>query len=285
MSIRNKLYLLSESDQKDKWLNMPLSTPSRPILQKTNVNTPTAPATTTMKPHPDSEKKSTLGLKRQLSSSSALSGNGTTAAPGTAALKKAKPVRCITHSERMVKATRSKYRPFFTPSLDEGTDSPRSSPLKDDHVCRLEYPGTGDYENFLLLKPVTLNARQDDVEDDNDEYHPVNDIYQTAFWIYDCYLTPSQQERLGDASQGIMRNLTKYRNRRNGPGFAQAVDAFNKVIKEFKLSGDIHKNAKEMRHPSYDLTCHILYQVYSRTVAHQADALNNYQGKNKPTIV
>lgn len=34
----------------------------------------------------------------------------------------------------------------FTPSLDEGTDSPRSSPLKDDHVFRLEYPGTGDYE-------------------------------------------------------------------------------------------------------------------------------------------
>ncbi|KAI8333108.1 histone methylation protein DOT1-domain-containing protein [Chlamydoabsidia padenii] len=216
------------------------------------------------------------GLKRQLSST-VLPGNGTSITTAPPTYKKAKPVRCITHSERMVKATRSKYRPFFIPSQDEADDSSRSSPFKDDHVCTLEYPGAGEYENFLLLKPVKLNARQDDVEEDHDEYHPVNDIYQTAFWIHDCYLTPLQQEGLGDHSHGIMRNLTKYRNRRDGRGFAQAVQDFNKVIREYKKSGDIYKNAKELRHPSYDLTCHILYQVYSRTVAHQADELNNYQ--------
>lgn len=76
-----------------------------------------------------------------------------------------------------------------------------------------------------------------------------------------------------------MRNLTKYKNRRNGPGFANAVNEFNKVIKELKEKGEISINAKALGHPSYDLTCHILYQVYSRTVAHQADELNNYQGK------
>ncbi|CAO3629307.1 unnamed protein product [Cunninghamella blakesleeana] len=74
-----------------------------------------------------------------------------------------------------------------------------------------------------------------------------------------------------------MRNLTKYKNRRNGPGFANAVIEFNKVIKSLKEKGELSINAKALGHPSYDLTCHILYQVYSRTVAHQADELNNYQ--------
>ncbi|KAI9302436.1 histone-lysine N-methyltransferase, H3 lysine-79 specific [Cunninghamella echinulata] len=177
----------------------------------------------------------------------------------------------------MVRATKSKYRPFFVQSTEDSTDSPRSSPLKDDHVLTLEYPYKNEKENFLLLKPIKLNPRQDDVEEDPDEYNPVNDVYQTAFFIYEDYLTPSQQKLLGDASQGIMRNLTKYRNRRNGPGFAHAVYEFNKIIKDLKEKGEIAVNAKAMGHPSYDLTCHILYQVYSRTVAHQADELNNYQ--------
>lgn len=101
---------------------------------------------------------------------------------------------------------------------------------------------------------------------------------RTVELIYDCYLLPEEQKLMGDQSHGIMRNLTKYRNRRSGAGFAQAVKDFNKVMRQLKSEGVLSKNATDMCHPSYDLACHILYQVYSRTVARQADALNNYQG-------
>lgn len=103
---------------------------------------------------------------------------------------------------------------------------------------------------------------------------------RTIELIYENYLTSEQQNLFGNRSHGIMRNLTKYRNRRNGPGFVQAVDEFNSVMRRLKSEGVLDENAKKMRHPDYDLACHILYQVYSRTVARQADALNNYQGKH-----
>ena len=156
--------------------------------------------------------------------------------------------------------------------------------------------------SFLLLRPVLKNTTTnssnsnssdnnvrhrhqhhktlqavDDIED-KDEYNPITDLIRSAYFIYDCYLTPEQQDLLGDESQGIMRNLTKHRNRRNANGFIEAVNDFNRIIRDLKAKGELSKNAKAMRHPSYDLACHILYQVYSRTVAPQADALNNYQG-------
>ncbi|KAI7871696.1 histone-lysine N-methyltransferase, H3 lysine-79 specific [Spinellus fusiger] len=102
------------------------------------------------------------------------------------------------------------------------------------------------------------------------------DLMRSIDFIHDDYLTPAQQKELGEESQGIMRNLTKYKNRRHASGFMQAVHDFNKVIRELKEKGEIKKNVKQMQHPSYELACHVLYQVYSRTVAHEAEALNNY---------
>ncbi|KAL0081448.1 histone methylation protein DOT1-domain-containing protein [Phycomyces blakesleeanus] len=134
--------------------------------------------------------------------------------------------------------------------------------------------------SFLLLKPVIkTNAHGKTIDsevEDKDEYNPMCDLMRTVDFIHDDYLTPAQQKLLGDDSQGIMRNLTKYRNRRHSPGFIQAVTDFNKVIRTLKEKGELKKNAQAMRHPDYDLACHVLYQVYSRTVAHEADALNNY---------
>lgn len=102
---------------------------------------------------------------------------------------------------------------------------------------------------------------------------------RTVHFVYDCYLPESQQKLLGNNAHGIMRNLTKFRNRRNGPGFLQAVKDYNAVLRKLKENGDMARNAKALRHPNYELTCHILYQVYSRTVARNAEALNNYKGE------
>ncbi|KAG2236687.1 hypothetical protein INT48_000684 [Thamnidium elegans] len=191
-----------------------------------------------------------------------------------------KVAKSITHSDRIVQAEISQYRPYFT---ETDTDSPgQSSPTNKEKNLRvvLEYPGLIEPENFLLLKPVIKNTtgrNNEEEEEDKDEYNPITDLMRTCEFIYDCYLLPEEQKLLGNQSHGVMRNLTKYRNRRSSAGFSQAVNDFNKVMKRLKTEGVIGKNAKDMCHPSYDLACHILFQVYSRTVARQSDALNNYQ--------
>ncbi|KAI8884212.1 DOT1-domain-containing protein [Backusella circina FSU 941] len=176
----------------------------------------------------------------------------------------------ITQSEKIVQACISHYGPYFI--NDKKTDSPLR--------VALEYPGAVEPESFLLLKPVLKNTPAkaiDDDDEDKDEYNPITDIMRTSELIYDCYLLPEEQRLLGNQSDGIMRNLTKYRNRRNGTGFVQAVNDFNRVVRQLKDEGVFSKNAKEMGNPNYELACHILYQVYSHTVARQAEALNNYQ--------
>lgn len=114
----------------------------------------------------------------------------------------------------------------------------------------------------------------DSDQEDKDEYNPVTDLLRTANAIYDYFLTPDLQKLLGDDTEGTMRNLMKHRNRRNGAGFIQAVNEFNAVMRQAKAE---NKLAGKRVRPSYELVCHILYQVYSRTVAPHAEALNNYQ--------
>ncbi|KAI8372700.1 S-adenosyl-L-methionine-dependent methyltransferase [Radiomyces spectabilis] len=182
-------------------------------------------------------------------------------------------------SEWMIKAMQSKYRPYFNLTDDNDSGSQSSVTSNDNTGLRvvLEYPGMDESERFLLMRPVRKGGAGDSEVEDKDEYNPITDLMRTVYFIYDDYLQPEQQMLLGDDAQGIMRNLTKYRNRRHGAGFIQAVDDFNRVIRQLKDQGVMEKSAKTMRHPSYELACHILYQVYSRTVAHQADALNNYK--------
>jgi H3 lysine-79-specific histone-lysine N-methyltransferase len=114
----------------------------------------------------------------------------------------------------------------------------------------------------------------DSDQEDKDEYNPITDLLRTANAIYDYFLSPDSQKLLGDDTEGTMRNLMKHRNRRNGAGFIQAVNEFNAVMRQAKAENKLI--GKRVR-PSYELVCHILYQVYSRTVAPHAEALNNYQ--------
>ncbi|KAI8581824.1 hypothetical protein K450DRAFT_231329 [Umbelopsis ramanniana AG] len=165
-------------------------------------------------------------------------------------------------------------------SGNEDSDSSRDHSSKKESIrVELEYPKTGISERFLLLKPVIVNPKtktSDSDQEDKDEYNPITDLMRTANAIYEYFLPAELQKLLGDETQGTMRNLTKYRNRRNGTGFIKAVNEFNAVVRSFKQDGQMASNARRIR-PSYELVCHILYQVYSRTVAPHAEALNNYQ--------
>ncbi|CAO3695107.1 unnamed protein product [Umbelopsis ramanniana] len=165
-------------------------------------------------------------------------------------------------------------------SGNEDSDSSRDHSSKKESIrVELEYPKTGISERFLLLKPVIVNPKtkiSDSDQEDKDEYNPITDLMRTANAIYEYFLPAELQKLLGDETQGTMRNLTKHRNRRNGTGFIKAVNEFNAVVRSFKQDGQMASNVRRIR-PTYELVCHILYQVYSRTVAPHAEALNNYQ--------
>ncbi|CAM0136810.1 Nucleosomal histone H3-Lys79 methylase [Umbelopsis sp. WA50703] len=188
-------------------------------------------------------------------------------------------VKEIKHSERVVQASINRYKPYFSfMSGNDDSDSSREHfSTKETLRVELEYPKPGVAERFLLLKPVLVNPKTkmpDSDQEDKDEYNPITDLLRTANAIYDYFLSPDLQKLLGDDTEGTMRNLMKHRNRRNGAGFIQAVNEFNAVMRQAKAENKLI--GKRVR-PSYELVCHILYQVYSRTVAPHAEALNNYQ--------
>ncbi|RUS18448.1 S-adenosyl-L-methionine-dependent methyltransferase [Endogone sp. FLAS-F59071] len=196
--------------------------------------------------------------------------------------------RSIKHSEAIVRASIDKYKNHFhvTANADDSdstTSSHNSTTPKDALRVELEYPRIGITENFLLLKPVKSNTKHkssspDDQDEDKDEYNPITDLIRTANMIADHYLPPDEATRLfGDDQRGVLRELAKHRNRHNGAAFVAAVNEFNEVLRKVKEDGQIAKHARRMGAPSFELVCHILYQVYSRTVAPHADSLNQYQ--------
>ncbi|RUS29628.1 hypothetical protein BC938DRAFT_480434 [Jimgerdemannia flammicorona] len=196
--------------------------------------------------------------------------------------------RSIKHSETIVRASIDKYKNYFhvaasTEDSDSTTSSHNSATPRDALRVQLEYPRIGVTENFLLLKPVKSNTKHkpsspDDQEEDKDEYNPITDLIRTANVIADHYFPPEEASRLfGDDQQGVLREFVKHRNRHNGAGFVTAVNEFNETLRKVKEEGQVAKHVRRMGGPSYELVCHILYQVYSRTVAPHADSLNQYK--------
>ncbi|RCI05962.1 Nucleosomal histone H3-Lys79 methylase [Rhizopus stolonifer] len=270
----NRSYLIIEREQNKPMINLP---PKKVMASKlaaaaaAAAMTNTTTTTSTRVVNRNDTSTTQLGsssVKRRLSESN----ESSTREKKVAKSPMMKPSKSITHSERIVQSEINQYRPYFE---DTEIDKARLQVV-------LEYPG--------LVEPESTGREEE--EEDKDEYNPITDLIQTCEFIYDCYLTEQDKSLFGDQSHGIMRNLTKYRNRRSGSGFGQAVKEFNSVMKRLKEDGTLSKNAKEMRHPNYDLACHILFQVYSRTVARQAEALNNYQafsnnvyGEINPSLV
>ncbi|ORZ04591.1 histone methylation protein DOT1-domain-containing protein [Lobosporangium transversale] len=86
------------------------------------------------------------------------------------------------------------------------------------------------------------------------------------------------RELFGTASEGLYRNLTKFKNRKDGAHFLKTVEEFNHIMKNEKTSGTVQKYVRHYGHKlPYELVVHILQQVYSRTVASRASKLNQYE--------
>lgn len=127
------------------------------------------------------------------------------------------------------------------------------------------------------MKPFLSRSKTE--TDDKDEYNPIEDLVQTVKAIIDHFFSPEKQKELfGTSSEGLYRNLTKFKNRKDGAQFMKAVEDFNLIMTQHKHSGTIQQYVKDYGHRlPYDLVVHILQQVYSRTVAARASKLNQYE--------
>ncbi|KAG0004722.1 Nucleosomal histone H3-Lys79 methylase [Entomortierella chlamydospora] len=186
----------------------------------------------------------------------------------------------ILHSEQIVASAIGRYKNHFH-MLDEDSDStvassPSSTGADTMHVA-LEYPGKDAREKFTLMKPFLSRSKVE--SDDKDEYNPIDDLVQTVRIIIDHYFSPElSKELFGTATEGLYRNMTKYKNRKDGAQFLKTVEDFNQIMKTQKSLGVIQGHVRQYGHRMpYDLVVHILQQVYSRTVAARATKLNQYE--------
>ncbi|OZJ06877.1 hypothetical protein BZG36_00029 [Bifiguratus adelaidae] len=255
-----------------------------PVNDRIRLHTPPKKPRTLIDTRQESESASLASAKESNNASPGSSGQAPTPQPAntTASTSSSKSIH-MRHAETIVRNSIEHYKNFFhasTPAINEGAESPASpgpDVAVDTQRVVLEYPRQDTHENFLLMRPVKAAGKSDTDVEDKDEYNPVSDLIKTANLIVDYYLTPEQASEFGDDHKGILRDLVKHRNRRNGPGFIEAVEKFNEKLRLFRDQGLITNNVRQMGRPAYELVCHILYQVYSRTVAPHADRLNRYE--------
>ncbi|KAF9581968.1 Nucleosomal histone H3-Lys79 methylase [Lunasporangiospora selenospora] len=186
----------------------------------------------------------------------------------------------ILHSEQIVASAHGRYKNHFHMVVEDSDSTVASNPSStsgDTMHTSLEYPGKDAREKFTLMKPFLSRSKLE--SDDKDEYNPIEDLVQTVRVIMEQFFSPEQRDKLfGTADEGLYRNLTKYKVRKDGIQFMKAVDEYNRIMRQEKTSGNIERFLKSYgRKLPYDLVVHILQQVYSRTVASRASRLNQYE--------
>jgi len=127
------------------------------------------------------------------------------------------------------------------------------------------------------MKPFLSRSKAE--TDDKDEYNPIEDLTQTVRIITEHFFSPERSKELfGTPDEGLYRNLTKYKVRKDGAQFMKVVEDFNQIMQKQKALGTIQEQLRQHgRRLPYDLVVHILQQVYSRTVAARASKLNQYE--------
>ncbi|KAG1450997.1 hypothetical protein G6F46_005076 [Rhizopus delemar] len=177
--------------------------------------------------------------------------------------KTVKNIRYLTQSERVVLVEILDYSPYFT--LTDSHNNIKDCYLK----VTLEYPGLVAPETFLLLRPIKKKTRGH-----TEEYDPITDLMRSINLMWEIYFTPDQRKLLGD---DFMYCLERYERSQHAKGVSNLIEKFNDVIRKLKKEGALSRNVRRTRYPSYELTCHILFQIYSRTVARRSHMLNVYQ--------
>lgn len=153
----------------------------------------------------------------------------------------------------------------------------------------LYFPEIGASERFSLLMPQSYNRETES----KDEYLPVNDLISTVRAI-STYMVSSEQFKQAvcdDEQQGVLRQLERARNRRNGNDFVQAVHRFNELLEIERKAGRTGP-CFDLKDTPSEMAIHITEQVYNRIVAPKVDMLrqykafsNNVYGEILPTLI
>ncbi|KAG0253409.1 Nucleosomal histone H3-Lys79 methylase [Actinomortierella ambigua] len=186
----------------------------------------------------------------------------------------------IIHSDQIVQGAMERYKNHFHMLVEDSDSTVASSPSStsaDTMHVSVEYPGPNGREKFTLMKPFLSRSKTE--TDDKDEYNPIEDLVCTVRVIASQFFPADEYESLfGTPTEGLLRNLTKSRNRKDGAQFLKAVEEYNQLMRRSKSSGAISKQIDSYgSNLPYELVVHILQQVYSRTVASKASKLNQYE--------
>jgi hypothetical protein len=166
--------------------------------------------------------------------------------------------------EKQVKKVKLKDHRFLSPHSSKPLIN--SSKIVEDNIKAYQTPATeqtivqfiypsGVSEEFNLLFPKA------------DDYNPIQDIYKTV------QLIANYIPDLGTEKNGILRKIIKYSNLKNIDNLKEAIHEYNQVISNYTPADlDIAPTA------DYELIHHILEQSYSRSIAPNAQLLNNYIG-------
>ncbi|KAJ2449175.1 Nucleosomal histone H3-Lys79 methylase [Coemansia sp. RSA 2336] len=183
----------------------------------------------------------------------------------------------LVNSADAVRQSESQYVDYFQWKSDAQRD------------IELHLPGADSIETFSLCMPKSFE-READLRD---EYLPINDLISTVRAIA-LYLVESpgfKRAVYEDAEDGIMRQLERARNRRNGDDFVRAVNEFNRLLDQERTSGNVRPAFSTGQVPA-DLAIHIVEQTYNRIVAPTVDMLrqykafsNNVYGEILPTLI
>ncbi|KAJ1743199.1 Nucleosomal histone H3-Lys79 methylase [Coemansia sp. RSA 1290] len=183
----------------------------------------------------------------------------------------------LVNSADAVRQSESQYVDYFQWQSDAKRD------------IELHLPGADSIETFSLRMPKSFE-RETDLRD---EYLPINDLISTVRAIA-LYLVESPEFKrvvYEDNENGIMRQLERARNRRNGDDFVHAVYEFNRLLDQERANGDVRPVFSKNQVPS-DLAIHIVEQTYNRIVAPTVDMLrqykafsNNVYGEILPTLI
>ncbi|KAJ2782382.1 Nucleosomal histone H3-Lys79 methylase [Coemansia javaensis] len=191
----------------------------------------------------------------------------------------------IVTSVDAVRQSEAHYEEYFR--WDDGDDGDRCTAIE------LHLPAAGAAEAFSLLAP---RAREREAEA-RDEYMPINDLIATVRAVA-THLAACAEFRhavYGDAEDGVVRQLERARNRRNGGDFVRAVRRFNRLLDDERAAGRVGIGSardKDAGGAPPDLAVHIIEQIYNRIVAPTVDMLrqykafsNNVYGEILPTLV
>ncbi|KAL8951870.1 MAG: hypothetical protein Q9222_002176 [Ikaeria aurantiellina] len=164
------------------------------------------------------------------------------------------PVRHIVHAADIASVKRpSHYKAFFPQDLGQ-------------HVIQLQYPAASQPEAFGLVEPLQ-----------HDDFRPLDDIKETLEVLVEYYFPTPMAVTLSDDSHGLLRQLKRARERKDGLLYTSLIRQWNDTVNALRVNGEIARILDDFTLLDLRLIERILTQTYARTVSPRVSTLRQYE--------